>query len=292
MSDLTKIEKLKLEKLLQMGGGYVLDFSNRTFEEFILESVHIDIYDEKYSHWSGSKANRLRAFWEKEGNYTVAKLLEDLLEYWEFRNVEPNQIIDASDKALIDDCQTIIERLKSSTSSEEISTFGQFKEIETFAQLSESIRNYLSQDKPELALDRLHTFITRYLRSLGKKYGFKHESNVPLHSLMGAYVKHLKQSDVSISEMSERILKSSISILESFNKVRNEQSYAHDNELLGTEESRLIVSYVSNLLKYLDSIDSSRVSLTTDTLTAFASRRDHVKLPKRFRDFPSALRTL
>ena len=46
MSDLRKIEKLKLEKMLDMGGGYVLDFSNRTFEEFILDSTRLDIYSD------------------------------------------------------------------------------------------------------------------------------------------------------------------------------------------------------------------------------------------------------
>ncbi len=35
MSDLTSIEKLKLEKLFDMESGYVLDFSNRTFGNFI-----------------------------------------------------------------------------------------------------------------------------------------------------------------------------------------------------------------------------------------------------------------
>ena len=39
-----------------MGGGYVLDFSNRTFSEFIEESVRRDIYDARYDYGSGSKA--------------------------------------------------------------------------------------------------------------------------------------------------------------------------------------------------------------------------------------------
>jgi hypothetical protein len=34
MSDLTFIEKRKLEKLFHMGGGYASDFSNRTLAEF------------------------------------------------------------------------------------------------------------------------------------------------------------------------------------------------------------------------------------------------------------------
>ena len=56
MSDLTSSEKRKLEQLFSMGGGYVLDFSNRTFSEFIEESVRRDIYDARYDYGSGSKA--------------------------------------------------------------------------------------------------------------------------------------------------------------------------------------------------------------------------------------------
>ena len=36
MSDLQAREKRKLERLLGMSSGYVLDFTNRTFEEFTL----------------------------------------------------------------------------------------------------------------------------------------------------------------------------------------------------------------------------------------------------------------
>ena len=66
MSDLTNIEKLKLEKFFQMGGGYVLDFSNRTFGEFIASSVGLSIYSTKYEDNGSSKANRFRMFWQKE----------------------------------------------------------------------------------------------------------------------------------------------------------------------------------------------------------------------------------
>jgi hypothetical protein len=45
-----------------MGGRYVLDFSNRTFAEFVEDSVRRDIYVTRYKYGSGSKANRLRGF--------------------------------------------------------------------------------------------------------------------------------------------------------------------------------------------------------------------------------------
>jgi hypothetical protein len=81
MADLTSSEKRKLERLFGMGSGYVLDFSNRTFAEFIEESARRDIYDVRYDHGSGSKANRLRGFWGVEGNHLTGKLIEDLIAY-------------------------------------------------------------------------------------------------------------------------------------------------------------------------------------------------------------------
>ena len=43
MADLSSIERRKLERLLRMGGGYVLDFSDRTFSEFFEEHTRRDI---------------------------------------------------------------------------------------------------------------------------------------------------------------------------------------------------------------------------------------------------------
>jgi hypothetical protein len=80
MSDLTFFEKQKFEKLLGMGSGYVLEFSNRTFTEFVADSTGRNIFDSRYDYASGSKANRLRAFWLKESNAVVGKLMSDLLD--------------------------------------------------------------------------------------------------------------------------------------------------------------------------------------------------------------------
>ena len=81
MSDLTNVEKRKFERLLEMGGGYVLNFSNRTFEEFVTNATGRNIYDSRYEYGSGSKANRLRGFWQAEPNYVVGKLLSALIDH-------------------------------------------------------------------------------------------------------------------------------------------------------------------------------------------------------------------
>lgn len=84
MSDLSFAEKRKFEDLLGMGSGYVAQFSNRTFAELVLDSTGLDIFDSRFSYASGSKANRLRAFWQKEDNRTVGKLMSDMLDYCGF----------------------------------------------------------------------------------------------------------------------------------------------------------------------------------------------------------------
>lgn len=111
MSSLTNIEKMKLEKLFEMGSGYVLDFSNRTIQEFILSSTKADIWSDKYAYGSGSKANRLRAFWEKEPDNLVGKLLSEMLEYWKTQKLINNVTIQQNEQALFDECQNIVNRL-------------------------------------------------------------------------------------------------------------------------------------------------------------------------------------
>lgn len=83
MADLNTIEKQILEKLFQMGSGYVLNFSDRTMGEFFKDDVGIDIYDPKYNYATGSKANRIRGFWYVADNKLVGKSILKLVEYIE-----------------------------------------------------------------------------------------------------------------------------------------------------------------------------------------------------------------
>ena len=83
MANLTTNEKQILEKLFQMNGGYVLNFSDRTMGEFFRDDVGMDIYSKKYNYASGSKANRLRGLWLNSDDKIVGKSISKLLEYVE-----------------------------------------------------------------------------------------------------------------------------------------------------------------------------------------------------------------
>ena len=48
------------------GHGYVMDFTNRTYQEFFRDEVGVDIYNDAYLSDDGnSKGKRLRAFMQK-----------------------------------------------------------------------------------------------------------------------------------------------------------------------------------------------------------------------------------
>ncbi len=84
MATLSRKDRATLAKYLQMDGGYVLDFSNRTFTTFFGD-FGIDIDDEKYSlgYPSSSKGNRMKGFWDIEDDTTVGKVLLGLIEHYD-----------------------------------------------------------------------------------------------------------------------------------------------------------------------------------------------------------------
>ena len=86
MSSLTSLEKRRFEDLFGMRSGYVLDFSNNTFNQFFKENIGISIYDDRYAYNGESKANHLRAFWEIDDDANVGRALKAMLELWRYQN--------------------------------------------------------------------------------------------------------------------------------------------------------------------------------------------------------------
>ena len=68
-------------------------------------------------------------------------------------------------------------------------------------------------------------------------------------------MKHLRDDGHLESEMTERILKSSISTLESFNSVRNNQSLAHDNPILNYDEALLIFNHIASSVRFIKALE-------------------------------------
>ena len=82
MSTLTVAEKLFLEKVLDMSGGYVLHFTDDTFGQFF-DNYNISIHSAKYQNYGTSKAKKMRAFWEKEPDVLVGRVLDEMLDVYQ-----------------------------------------------------------------------------------------------------------------------------------------------------------------------------------------------------------------
>ena len=103
MANLDFIEKKKIEELFEMDGGYVLDFSNRTFQSFVYEKINIDVYK---IYPNLSKAKILRCIMQDKDNITVGKLLLELMRYMQACNM-----INDTNRELFNQCAEIGHRL-------------------------------------------------------------------------------------------------------------------------------------------------------------------------------------
>lgn len=103
MANIEYIEKDCFEELFGMRTGYVLDFSNQGFQEFVFEKIHLDIYA-KYQGLS--KAKILRRIISDYDNVTVGKLLLELMRYMQAKGMVTDE-----NKANFQKCAEIGNRL-------------------------------------------------------------------------------------------------------------------------------------------------------------------------------------
>lgn len=249
MSDLSVSERRKLEKLLGMGSGYVLDFTDRTYRDFFNDH-RVDIDDERYKSRGTSKANRMRTLWEIDGNHLVGKIIGNLISYG-----AEDQCFSDSNPTLIDDCQKISQRLLIDQPVIELDALTAIANERDFEVVADHVREAIEKNQPEAGLDRLHTFVNKFIRVTCEPHGIQINRDKPLHSVLGEYLKALRQGGHLESEMTERILKSSISVLEAFSHVRNNKSLAHDNTILNYEESLLIFNHVAALIRFIKALE-------------------------------------
>lgn len=124
--------------------------------------------------------------------------------------------------------------------------------------LTLDINDAISKNEPSLVLDRLHTFSMKYLRNLCNKKSIDTQdangNKYPLHSLAGSLKKYYAKNG-DISEFSINALSCFISLFEKYNDIRNDKSYAHDNEILSNAESIFVLQTVSAMLNFVEKVE-------------------------------------
>jgi hypothetical protein len=161
MSSLTLPERRKLEKFFDMKTGWVLNMSDRAFAELVAHSAGLNIFDLRYNRVTGSRANRLRAFWDIENDSVVGGLLKELVDY-AYDGVRRG--------ALAMECRQIVARLVQSGS-----------DVQPRAQMAAESKSTLG---PKLQ-ERLAAALNDVMRLAPKPRGFAFEQF--LNDLFGAF---------------------------------------------------------------------------------------------------------
>ena len=126
MSTLTHIEKRYLENMLEMSGGYVLSYSDSTYDAFFRRHG-VEIHGERYQTYGTSKARKMRSFWEQDPDSLVATVIGDMLDEYEAdcdldgRDVNP---------PLLEKSRSILARLSGQEREDEPEVFDGFLDSE------------------------------------------------------------------------------------------------------------------------------------------------------------------
>ncbi|MBE6497450.1 MAG: hypothetical protein E7Z81_04140 [Methanobrevibacter sp.] len=125
---------------------------------------------------------------------------------------------------------------------------------ENINSLIANINDSINKGEPVFALDRLHTLMHNYVKELCSRHDIAFEDKDKLDSIFKQYVKFI--SEYIDSQMTITILKSSISLFSQFNQVRNNYSFAHDNDVLNEAESKLIFKQIVNIKEFIDTTEN------------------------------------
>lgn len=251
MAELKHSDFRIIDAALQNDPGYVLNFSDRTFREFFQDEFRIDIDDPKYSKGGSSKMNRLRTFARTEPESAVARVLRGLANH---RETIPRFASESEPKGKLFD---LIARLEGAAGTASTDAIDLFVPDETLEELVAAIERDILADRPVAALDRLHTYCSKKFGHLLDARKIDWDRSEPLHSRVGKYVKAL-QAERALSDMSVQIIKNANGVFDKFNHLRNNQSLAHDNEIVDKAEARFIFDSVSALLRFVKAVDTGR----------------------------------
>lgn len=244
------------DEIFHSGGGWVLDFTDRTMSEWFDETFDLNIFQERFQIEGDSKGKTLRGFVEVAEPKLVAKVLRAL---WAYRCTLPDYINEDDEreaelKAWITQFTGELEELSDIKLDD---AFRDFSNDVSLPKLRASIANDLLSGNPDVAIDRLHTYCVKRFRHLLSGLGQEFGPATALHSLFGAYGKAIKEGGL-VSEYALPVLRVQHRLFESLNAARNERSFAHDTSLLDVSEAQYIVDSVIASLSFIERIEATR----------------------------------
>jgi hypothetical protein len=231
MSSLSPPEQRDFERLLEMGGGYVLNFTDRSFAEFVVDTVGLDIGLPKYCAFGASKAKRLRAFWRLEADLIVGRLLSGLVEYIESDERGPKPTA-----PLLGRCRAAALRLQGGMAG--LAPLKDAVEPLDLAYLEKQIARMeaaVSSD-PALAIGTAKELVESVSKTVLRERGNPAPEDLDLHPLAKRMLSQLQTEHLldatseAGAEIVRRILANLASVTQGVGELRNKHGTGHGKE--------------------------------------------------------------
>lgn len=224
MSNLKTNDKNILEKLFKMDGGYVLNFSNQTIDDFFKTDLSIDFYNEKYSKIGGSKGKILRYLFNIESDEVVAKVIFALIDYLENEMSLNNLKKDDYSEEIIEKGKDIASKLQGLVSP--VSTL-QFDENYINTKWEKAIQR-LNKDDIEGAITIARTLIESVLKYILDDKGVDYDTNINLPKLYKSVQKSLNLAPEKHQEQIFKEILSGVSkVVNGLGNLRNQLGDSH-----------------------------------------------------------------
>lgn len=256
MVDLKRSEIRLIENFVAWpnGIGYVIDFSDRTFSEFFEDEFRIDIDDALYLSRGGSKRHRLISFCLDAPAPLVTQVLRMLFEgrsaHAKARELTPDDGLEA-------EFETLITSIETRGDEPRTDAIDRYATDRTLDELVADLNRTLESNKPEAAMDHLHTYCMKKFAFLLAERGEACAENEALHARFGRYRKALV-AEQDLQPVTDLAMKSAISVFEKFNDVRNHHSLAHDSVILSHHEARYVFDAVTAVLRLAKALEAGR----------------------------------
>lgn len=231
--------------------------------EWFEETFDLQIFQSRFQIEGGSKGKTLRGFVEVAEPRLVAQVLRGL---WDYRSSLSGYVEDVPEHEARLSAWLVqfTAELENSSSLNLEEAFTDFSRDTTLLKLRASIANDLVAEKPDVALDRVHTYCVKRFRALLADRGKPVDASMPLHAIFGTYGKSLKDEG-DVSAFALPTLRVQHKLFEGLNNARNKRSLAHDNDLLSVSEAQFMIDCVLASLTFIERIEAERNSTNFTT---------------------------
>lgn len=141
-----------------------------------------------------------------------------------------------------------------------------FQESADLELILNDIDTNIQAGKPELVIDRLHTFATQYIRKICQQHNIAIADEKGEHYSLDSLVARLKgwyeRENYFESEFCVVAIRNTMNIFAKYNDLRNNKSAAHPNPLLKKAEAEYAVKVVAETLMFIDNIEKSKPKQT------------------------------